>query len=572
MKTPTSKATLVRTATFLAALFAHSGAANPAAAQPLAFPSAYGAGAFVTGGRGGEVIHVTSLASSGPGTLREALKTPVPRTIVFDVSGVIHLDSQIYMHPGETDDAGDFTVNGFSAPYGGITITGSAIRTAGGLGNMIWRGIRFRNGYLPTESNGSSNWTCLGTRGGDDVIVDHCSFSYGRSKGLGAGTSGAGESATRHTFQNNLFGNSQQGMLVGNSDGEEFGNVSVHRNVFSNLGWRHPKVGGAITLDVINNLSHNWQGRTIRMDAWDYRLNLIGNYYQGGPITRVAQRDDLRMFAMWTNTTMNPQIWDEDNFIEEQHRAAGYPGMPEAGWYPFASSTDPVNPAWFVDARLPLQGRALPILPSENLKAELLPRVGACEYIDNDGAVQFYRDDIDMALVSDAETDADSRFVASSDYQSLAEGLSDSMPSEVRPSDFYVSNPHIPEVWFSANVPEGEDHNDIAPSGYTWIEEYLNRVDGEAGPIEPMSDAGPMPDAGLPDAGVSDAGSSPIDAGAGMDAGVNGMRDAGASDAGMPIGEEGCGCRVSTASPTFSASLTSFSLVLLLTLRRRRKR
>src|SRR5690606_31065684 len=33
------------------------------------------------------------------------------------------------------------------------------------------------------------------------------------------------------------------------------------------------------------------------------------------------------------------------------------------------------------------------------------------------------------------------------------------------------------EIWFSANVPEGQDHNDIAPSGYTWLEEYLNGVD-----------------------------------------------------------------------------------------------
>lgn len=566
MKHPkNSKAALIQTAVFLAALFAHS-----ASAQPLAFPSAYGAGAYTTGGRGGEVIHVTTLASSGPGSLREALKTPVPRYIVFDVSGVIHLEGQIYMHPAETGDAGDFTVNGFSAPFGGITITGSAIRTAGGLGNMIWRGIRFRNGYLPSESNGSSNATCFGTRGGDDVVVDRCSFSYARSKGLGAGTSNPGESATRHSFQNNLFGNSQQGMLVGNSDGEEFGDVSVMRNVFSNLGWRHPKVGGAITLDVINNLSHNWQGRTIRMDAWDYRLNLIGNYYQGGTITRVAERDDLRMFTTWTNTTMSPQIWDEDNFIEERHRPEGYPAMPESGWYPFASSTEPVNPAWFVDARLPFQGRAIPILASESLKEELLPRVGACEYIDNDGVVQFYRDAIDTVLVSDAETDADSRYVNSGDYESLANGLADSMPSEMRPSDFYMSNPHIPEVWFSANVPEGEDHNDIAPSGYTWIEEYLNRVDGDSGPVEPMSDAGPG-DAGTSDAGTSDSGT--FDAGS-SDAGMLDAEafDAGSSDAGMALSDnEGCGCRVSRASPNFAASLLGVSL-LLLTLRRRRRR
>ena len=49
-----------------------------------------------------------------------------------------------------------------------------------------------------------------------------------------------------------------------------------------------------------------------------------------------------------------------------------------------------------------------------------------------------------------------------------------------RENNFYQSNPHIPEVWFSANVPSGQDHNDIAPSGYTWLEEYLNQVDNTA--------------------------------------------------------------------------------------------
>src|SRR5664279_1042563 len=73
-------------------------------AQPPAFPGALGFGANVTGGRGGSVYHVTTLADSGAGSFRDAVSHS-KRIIVFDVGGYIKLNSAVSC-------SGDLTIAG----------------------------------------------------------------------------------------------------------------------------------------------------------------------------------------------------------------------------------------------------------------------------------------------------------------------------------------------------------------------------------------------------------------------------------------------------------------------------
>ncbi len=134
----------------------------------LAFPTAEGYGRFAIGGRGGRVLHVTNLNDSGPGSLREAIEATGPRTVIFDVSGLISLKSKLIFR-GENEF---LTVAGQTAPGKGICIRNY---TFGGLGgrDTILRFIRLRLGSLTGETmDGMGFASC------DHCIIDHCSISW----------------------------------------------------------------------------------------------------------------------------------------------------------------------------------------------------------------------------------------------------------------------------------------------------------------------------------------------------------------------------------------------------------
>lgn len=93
------------------------------AAVPV-FPGAVGFGTDTPAGRGGQVYRVTTLEDSGPGSLRAGVEEREgPRTIVFDVGGVIRLKSDLVVRPGR----GFLTIAGQTAPLPGVTLANAGI-------------------------------------------------------------------------------------------------------------------------------------------------------------------------------------------------------------------------------------------------------------------------------------------------------------------------------------------------------------------------------------------------------------------------------------------------------------
>lgn len=137
-----------------------------------AFPGAWGGGMFTTGGRGGKVLAVTNLNDRGPGSLRAAIEATGPRIVIFRVAGTIHLKSDLNINNPH------ITIAGQSAPGDGICIANDSINI--NTHNVILRHLRVRRGN-PEGGQGSDN---IGGNPIGDIIVDHCSASWGMDENL----------------------------------------------------------------------------------------------------------------------------------------------------------------------------------------------------------------------------------------------------------------------------------------------------------------------------------------------------------------------------------------------------
>ncbi len=439
-----------------------------------AFPGAEGFGAVSIGGRAARVIKVTTLADAGPGSLRTALLTPGPRTILFDVAGTIELQTPIIVSGAQYSY---FTLAGQSAPGDGVQIKGFDVILGEDIRDVIIRYMRFRPGFTKPEDHFKFSLMLYGEIGKSsrNIIIDHCTFSWAPDD------TGMWDAVHNVTWQWNIFGEAMyhdyvlpnvkpisRGMIVGaeNGRGQYMYNVSIHKNYFVSNDQRNPNLSAHGPYEFVNNLVYNWGsfGTQLGIRSGLMKINLIGNVYRPGPAIRTAGRYPI-------------------GFDAEPVDGAGYAYVSDNIGPYRTSSTQPewsimgtgtvINGAdyWRLPAPQRLQ-RSTPwpaakmpvnVLASGQVADTLLDRVGATRPI---------RDAHDLKLVNDYRNFTGSIRVASS--QTAADWPV--LRTAASPVD--TDNDGMPNGWEREHgfdtAQELDGARDRDGDGYTNLEEYLN--------------------------------------------------------------------------------------------------
>ncbi|MDD4994256.1 MAG: T9SS C-terminal target domain-containing protein [Paludibacter sp.] len=250
-------------------------------ARHLAFRGAEGYGRFAMGGRGGKVVHVTNLNDDGDGSFRQAVtgNNGQPRTVVFDVSGIIRLNSRLVM-------GSNITVAGQTAPGKGICFRAAPI---GVSNDGICRFVRMRLGGGPTYDG-------MGMAGVNHGIVDHCSigwtideaFSSRNAKNITLQRTMISEALNVAGHQNYPAGTAHgyAGSIGGNCG-------TFHHNLLAHNEGRNWSMAGGLDgngnyagkLDIFNMVVYNYGGRAT--DGGVAQANFVNNYYKKGPATSI---------------------------------------------------------------------------------------------------------------------------------------------------------------------------------------------------------------------------------------------------------------------------------------------
>lgn len=495
-----------------------------------AFPGAEGHGRFVTGGRGGKVIHVTNLQddTSGniEGSLRWALKQSGKKIIVFDVSGYIDLKAQLNV-------TSNTTIAGQTAPGEGITLRYYTLYF-GNADNVIVRFIRSRRSQVKDVNDGAdATWG----RKKKNIIIDHCSFSWSIDEvasfydnrnftmqwcTIAEGLANPGHSKGAHSY----------GGIWGGKE------ASFHHNMIAHVQNRAPRFNGARYLwdgfdktkyentvdaervDFRNCLMYNWgNGNGCYGGPGGGYINIVNNYYKAGPGTTNKTRVTQVSVSSSGNSEdktpvgLSSRYYISGNYVTAADSPENYDwkgvkydsGLVKINDeqymkdndHHFGSKVEYVkddkgNDCVSVKLTQPIEAGTVTTHTAQNAYENILSYCGASLYRDavdarymeeaRTGTVT-YHGDVPGPKGSSSKTEGILDFI--NDPNGTEESKTASFPtlwSQTRPADFDTDGDGMPDDW---EIPNGLDPNNaedgaaytLDPKGfYTNVEVYINQL------------------------------------------------------------------------------------------------
>jgi len=440
-----------------------------------AFPTAEGFGANAMGGRGGRVIEVTNLDDSGPGSLRAAMEASGPRICVFRVSGTITLKTAIRVKTPS------LTVAGQTSP-GGVQLRGSGepegdwgVWFVNGAHDIVVRHLRVRMGGNLKHDAGN-NLLCYGTAepGVHDVIFDHCSVSWGSDTQL----DWYGSFVDRATFQWNLIGECFMGQHIGGNRAPK--NITLHHNLYANVGSRTPLMQHADVFDFRNNVIYNWSGNNASVFG-QFALNssafgnVVNNLWIAGPeggypYLNVGNggptRIDGKMAEAGGTRIFLSGNWGPKSPTGSANDWAGH-GVNTWDYYEFKhdGTTHVVGEAQYA-AKSPFPAPEIAMDPVGKLLEKVLKTVGASKPS---------RDPIDLRIIKSVRENSGTNKVR-------GVGPWPDLQTGAPPPPIDSDRDGMPDEWEKAhglNPQNPVDGKSVSKNGYTNLENYLNELAGD---------------------------------------------------------------------------------------------
>ncbi len=411
----------------------------------LAFPGAEGFGALAVGGRGGIVIHVTNLNDAGPGSLREAVTQSGPRTVVFEVSGTIALESDLHI----TDDS--LTIAGQTAPGDGITVKGAS--TFIEASHVIVRFVRFRRG---SEDIAARETDALTVAAGSHIILDHLSVSWGTDETLSVT-----QDVSNLTVQWTII---SEGLDL---RGHGFGSIirsaaprsgiSLHHNLWAHHRARLPNLtsspgaAGTHLVDFRNNVRYNWErgyGSAGHPDAPSdtLQINWVGNYSQSGP----SVLPDHELAALTLDSQTSVSLYVHDNLSNGVN--AGMTPLAFEGAFVFSDAE------FAIDAPFQITTEA--------------PATAYARVLNEAGVTVPLRDAVDVRVIADVQNRTGTFIKSENDV-----GGWPTLNSSPPPTD--SDRDGMPDVWeidrgLNPRDPSDRNGDRNGNRDYTNLEEYLH--------------------------------------------------------------------------------------------------